>query len=98
MARRIVAGAEHAVESVGVSAHTGEGVEKLLAAIDRLLALDPIERASFRIPSGEGAELSYLHEHGRVLETRYEGDVTVIDAEVPQSAKRRLQRYLSAED
>ena len=55
-----------------------------------MLPLDPIVRATLRLPAGDGATLALLHEFGRVLSTRYEDDSCEVDAEVPESLKRRL--------
>jgi GTP-binding protein HflX len=75
-----------------VSAATGEGIPELLAAIDRLLPLDPIVRARFRLPPGGGPVLATLHEFGRVIETRFEADGCEVEAEIPESLERRLRR------
>jgi GTP-binding protein HflX len=60
-----------------VSAQTGEGAEKLLAAIDRRLGADD-ELLSVQIPAGHGRLLSWLHAHAEVLaeETEDNGAVT----------------------
>ena len=81
-------------EALPVSARTGEGFEALLGAIDNALPLDPVSLAAFRIPAGEGAVLHLLHERAKVLATRYRGDTCEIEAEVPESVKRRLSGYL----
>jgi GTP-binding protein HflX len=65
-------------------------VDRLLASIDEALPLDPIVRATFRVPAGDGATLALLHEFGRVLRTEYIGDVCEVEAEVPESLQRRL--------
>jgi hypothetical protein len=45
---------------------------------------------SLRIPASDGATLALLHEFGRVLSTRYDGAVCEVEAEIPESLKRRL--------
>jgi GTP-binding protein HflX len=75
---------------VAVSALTGEGIPELLAAVDVILPLDPIVRATFRLPPGGGAELALLHEFGRVIETRYIDNACEVVADVPESLQRRL--------
>ena len=67
----------HGRRAVLVSAHTGEGVDALLAAIDRRLgARDEI--LSVQVPAGHGRLLSWLHAHAEVLaeETEASGAVT----------------------
>jgi GTP-binding protein HflX len=88
------AGGHSNARAVTVSALTGLGIEQLLATIDEVLPLDPLVRATFRIPSGDGATMALLHEFGRVIETRYSGDQCEIDAEVPHSVKQRIDRRL----
>ena len=77
--------------AVGMSALNGEGIDRLLAAIDEVLPLDPIVRSTFRIAAHDGATLSLLHEFGRVLETQYDADFCDVEAEVPESLARRLK-------
>jgi GTPase len=78
--------------AVAISALTGAGMDKLLEAIDQLLPLDPIVRATFRFPAGDGATLAMLHEFGKVRATRYAGEVCEVDAEIPESLERRLAK------
>ena len=83
--------------AMAISARTGQGVEELLTRIDRELALDPVSAHRFRIPAAEGGPLHELHERGRVLATRYNGDMCEVEAEVPDSLLRRLREYAVAD-
>ena len=67
----------HGHRAVLVSAHTGEGVEALLAAIDRRLGAHD-EILSVQIPVGHGRLLSWLHTHAEVLaeESEESGAIT----------------------
>ena len=76
---------------VALSALTGAGMDQLLAMIDEVLPLDPIVRAAFRLPAGDGATLALLHEFGRVTASRYAGEYCEVEAEIPESLKRRLE-------
>jgi GTP-binding protein HflX len=69
---------------------TGEGMGQLLRAVDEVLPIDPIVRATFSFPAGDGATLAVLHEFGRVLETKYHGQTCEVDVEIPESVKRRI--------
>jgi len=82
------------LRAVGISAVTGMGVDRLVAAIDEVLPFDPILRAVYRFPAADGATLALLHACGKVLEVRYEGDECVADVEAPQSLGRRVSRFL----
>ncbi|MCL5743727.1 MAG: GTPase HflX [Acidobacteria bacterium] len=99
MGRRLIGQRDEAkapIRAVPISALTGHGLDKLLAAIDEILPFDPIVRAVFRFPAGEGAGISLVHELGRVIETRYTGAFREIEADVPESLKLRLSRFLDA--
>lgn len=86
---------EHApAAAISASARTGDGVPELLGEIDRLISIDPVSPASFRFPQSAGAAVSFLHDHAKVLSTRYEGDDVRIEAEAPESVIRRLRGYL----
>jgi GTP-binding protein HflX len=88
---RLCGAAQH--RAVGVSALTGLGVADLQRAIDETLPFDPIVRARFRLAAGDGASIYLLHEFGRVLDTRYDQDDCIIEADVSQSLKERLARF-----
>jgi GTP-binding protein HflX len=92
IARRLLSGSpEHPnTRAVGISAITGEGIDRLLQTIDEVLPLDPIVRTLLHLPPGDGATLAMLHEFGRVLSTRYTEEGSEIEAEIPQSLERRL--------
>jgi GTP-binding protein HflX len=76
---------------VAMSALSGAGVERLLETVDEILPLDRIVRTTFRLPAADGASLALLHQFGRVLETRYDGEYCEIEAEVPESVERKLR-------
>ena len=95
-AQRILSDSDHQgpARAIGVSARSGEGLDRLLALVDRTLSLDPVALARFRFPASEGAALHLLHERARVLTTRYDGEVCEVEAEAPESVRRRLKDYL----
>jgi GTP-binding protein HflX len=82
-------------EAIPVSARSGAGFGELLQAIDNALPLDLVSRQRFRIPAGEGAVIHLLHERAKVLSSQYLGEVLEVEAEVPESVKRRLSGYLA---
>ncbi|MGO9894152.1 MAG: GTPase HflX [Bryobacteraceae bacterium] len=81
------------LRAVGISAVTGMGVDRLVAAIDEVLPFDPILRAVYRFPAADGATLALLHACGKVLEVRYEGSECLADVEAPESLGRRVSRF-----
>jgi GTPase len=94
LARRILSDPEKLpAGAVAISAATGQGFEDLLQKIDQTLSLDPLEECAFRFPVGEGGPLHLLHEHARVLATRYDNDYCYVEAVVPPSIRRRLKDF-----
>jgi GTP-binding protein HflX len=78
--------------SVAISARTGEGISKLVQALESALSSWRL-RSQFRIPSNESALLAEIHRVGHVLELKYEGDDAVIVAHVPPDLAQKLERY-----
>ncbi len=81
--------------SAAISALTGQGIDALLAKIDEVLPFDLLSRVHFRLPAGEGASLSLLHEMGKVLDVRYGDGYCDVDAEVPESLRQRLAAFVN---
>ena len=77
--------------SVAISARTGEGVNKLVQALQEALSSWRL-RLNFRIPTKESALLAEIHRVGHVLELKYEGDDAVIVAHVPPHLEAKLSR------
>jgi GTP-binding protein HflX len=78
---------------VAVSARSGEGMDALLAAIDRALHSDPVIEAELRIPQHEGAALAAI-EAGMIVHTReYEGNMVRLTVSGPASLMGRLRQY-----
>jgi GTP-binding protein HflX len=78
--------------SVAISARTGEGVSKLVQALQEALSAWRL-RLQFRIPAGESALLAEIHRVGHVLELRYDGNDAVITAHVPPHLEAKLAAY-----
>ncbi len=88
------AGQSTLTPAVLASGLTGEGVKDLLEAIDRALPFDSVETVRFRIPLKDGASIALLHSRGKVLREDYHGNLCEIEADAPESLRRRLKRYL----
>ena len=79
-------------QGVAVSALSGEGVELLLARIDE--ALRPgVERATLRIPYGDGPAVALCYERGRVLARADEADGIRLEVELPRRLLASLAVY-----
>ena len=78
--------------SVAISARTGEGVNKLVQALEDALSSWRL-RSRFRIPATESALIAEIHRVGHVLELRYEGNDALIVGHVPPDLAQKLERY-----
>jgi GTP-binding protein HflX len=97
LARRILGDPERQpAGAVAISAATGQGFDELLQKIDQNLSTDPLAECSYRFPVGEGEPLHLLHEHARVIATRYDEQYCYVDAVAPASLRRKLRRYAQA--
>lgn len=74
-----------------VSALAGEGLEALLARIDKEMQVDPPVRLELRLPVADGRTLALLHHRGRVLRTEVRDSQMWVEAEIPESLARRLE-------
>ncbi len=84
-------------DTIAVSARTGEGLDRLTAAIEERIggieAPDPTAIAHFRIPQREGRAIAAL-EGGAFLESkRFEGNLVYFTARGPSSLLQRYRRY-----
>jgi GTP-binding protein HflX len=88
------AGQSPLTPAVMVSGLTGEGIPDLLALIDQVAPFDAVETVRFRIPLYDGASIALLHSRGRVRAEGYDGSLCEIEADAPESLRRRLSQYL----
>jgi GTPase len=88
------AGQSALTPAVVVSGLTGEGLSRLLDAIDAAVPFDAIETVRFRIPLRDGAAIALLHDRGRVRAEDYDGNLCEMEVDAPESLRRRLSRYL----
>jgi GTP-binding protein HflX len=82
-------------DQILISAKTGEGLDRLLSAMDRQLPLDPIEHVRLRFTHREGNKLSSVYQSGRVLRRDDAGGFVLVDAEIPHSLVDRLRDHLT---
>ncbi len=84
----------HGQNNTFVSAVTGEGLQELLARIDSAMPVDPIVKLRLRVPLADGRNLSLVQARGRVLNSEIVDGHFLLEAELPQSAARRLQEFV----
>jgi GTP-binding protein HflX len=80
--------------AVLISGLTGAGVGELLGMIDKTLPVEFRDVVRFRIPAGEGAEISLLHESGNVITLEYHDGICEVEAAVPAAVRARLSRWV----
>lgn len=86
--------AARSADTVALSARTGEGIDTLLALLDRRLARER-ETLWLRLEPGEGAALAWLHAHAQVLEREDEasGAIRLKVAIAPGDLARFRRRH-----
>jgi GTP-binding protein HflX len=85
-------------DSVHISAAKGIHLDRLLAALDARLDLDPIGRARLRVPQSEGKALALLESRAVILSREYgENEMVELEADAPESLLRRLSQFVVKE-
>ncbi|MDQ2774144.1 MAG: GTPase HflX [Acidobacteriota bacterium] len=84
---------QSATEAVLISAHKGDGMDRLMQLIDQELKQDPVARQRFRFPLSEGRALNLLHDRAAVLSKTYEDEYCEVIADAPQSIRDRLAEF-----
>jgi GTP-binding protein HflX len=79
--------------AVPISARTGEGVDTLLAVIERVMFEDSLN-VTVELPYKEGHLISIFHDHGEIASISYDRDRVVINGKLPQRLEREFRPYL----
>jgi len=86
---------------IAVSARTGEGLDRLVQAIEERIggveAPDPTATAHFRIPQREGRTLAALEGGAFLEDKRFEGNLVYVTARGPASLLQRYRRFQTQE-
>jgi len=77
--------------AVAVSAMTGEGLDALAAAIDGRIAAG-METADYQIPSGDGARLAWLYQHGEVVDRQDDDAAVHVTVRLLPADRARFER------
>jgi GTPase len=79
-------------EAILASARTGEGLDRVAAAVEERLAASSGEMR-LRVPDADYAVVALLHREASVLEESHDGEATVMRALVPERLRSRLEKY-----
>lgn len=74
-----------------ISALSGEGVDRLLVAIEQEMGRHFFTRASYRLPVDDGKALAWLHAHGKVVEQQVEDDYIEVIVQLSEDNIRRFE-------
>lgn len=85
-------------EALPVSALTGEGLDRLLEAIDEALTKDPLVEREFCIPQSEGRVLAALERGATLSGQRFEDDRVYLTAVGPSSLLSRYRRFETGQE
>jgi GTP-binding protein HflX len=80
-------------DAVYVSALTGEGVEYLVSALGEVVSRLMV-RIEAEIPASRSDLVALCHEHGRNVETEYDGDRVRVRGEIAPSVASRIREYI----
>lgn len=80
--------------SIAISAATGEGVPQMLALLKNLVQ-SFLGSIKLIVPYSESALVDDCYRYGRVLNVEYEEDGIVVEAELVESMRNRVQQYIS---
>lgn len=78
--------------AIVVSARSGQGIEELLALIDRELPHPAVE-VTVLVPYTRGDLVSRVHAEGELLSTEHTADGTLLHAKVATVLAAELERY-----
>jgi len=81
-------------QRIFTSAMTGAGIEDLLARVDTMMLVDPLVHLRLRIPLSDGRHLSLVRAGGHVLHSEVVGEYLHIEAELPESLARQLEKFV----
>jgi GTP-binding protein HflX len=83
--------------AVPVSALKGEGLARLLNAIDAALTADPLLEVRFRIPQAEGRVIAAIERGATISHQKFQGNIVYFTAIGPTSLMERYRRFWQRE-
>ena len=79
--------------TVYVSAAGKLGLDRLLAAIDKRIDIDAMQRLRIRVPQSEGKLLAQIEARAHILKRAYRDSAVQMEVEAPESLARVLQPF-----
>jgi GTP-binding protein HflX len=79
--------------TVYVSASQKLGLDRLLAAIDKRIDIDAMQRLRIRVPQSEGKLLAQIEARAHILKRAYRDSAVQMEVEAPESLARMLQPF-----
>lgn len=79
--------------TVYVSAAQKLGLDRLLAAIDKRIDIDAMQRLRIRVPQSEGKLLAQIEARAHILKRAYRDSAVQMEVEAPESLARVLQPF-----
>ena len=80
--------------AVYVSAIGGKGLNGLLAAIDKKIEVDSLQRLRVQVPQSEGKVLAQIEARAHILKRIYRDSAVRMELEAPESLVRVLRPYI----
>ena len=78
--------------SVFVSVHTGEGMDRLMSKLNDMM-VDRVSRLNLRIPQARHDLVALLHREGKIVSEEYEGNDVVLTAIISHTMKHLFEAY-----
>jgi GTP-binding protein HflX len=82
----------HFDQAVFVSAHTGEGIDQLLARLNEML-YDRVVRLTLRVPMARADVLALIHREGKIISTDYQENDAVVQAVLPKRFLLKVEAF-----
>ncbi len=82
--------------SVFVSVHTGEGMDRLLSKLNDMM-VDRVSRLNLRIPQARHDLVALLHREGKIVSEEYEGNDVLLTAIIPHVMRHLFEAFESVD-
>jgi GTP-binding protein HflX len=86
--------AEDKPKGLGISALTGEGLDKLFAAIEKEMQKRFYTQKTFKVGVSDGKSLAWLHAHGKIVKQRIKNETTHVTVQMSEDNIRKFERMV----